>query len=74
MVETLRPSGWCSKKVVLKIADTNVPGKNNMVTAAMVIMEVESRCVCLASLAVLAAICVLVRDSAWLTRWKSWVD
>ena len=36
-----------------------------MVTAAMVIMEVESRCVCLASLAVSAAICVFVRDSAW---------
>jgi hypothetical protein len=41
---------------VLRIADTNVPGKKNMVTAAMVIIDEESRCVCSATFAVEEAI------------------
>jgi ABC-type anion transport system duplicated permease subunit len=58
--------------VVLKIADINVPGRNSIVTAAIVIMDAESRCVCSATLAVDAAICVLVCASRWLTRWNSY--
>jgi hypothetical protein len=41
----------------------NVPGKNNIVIAAIVIIDEESRCVCRATSAVEVAIWVLVRDS-----------
>jgi hypothetical protein len=47
--ETLKPSLSKSKKVVLRIAETNVPGRKNMVIAAMVIIDAESRCVCSAT-------------------------
>lgn len=59
-LETLRPFWSKSKNVVLRIAETNVPGRKNIVTAAIVIMEEESRCVCSATLAVDEAIDIFV--------------
>jgi len=45
LTDTCSPSSLYSKNFVLKMAEIKVPGKKNMVTAAIVIMDAESRCV-----------------------------
>ena len=50
----------------------NVPGRKNMVTAAIVIIEALSCWVFRVSSAVNSAISLLARLSAWFVRWNSW--
>lgn len=54
--DTCKPSFPKSKRLVETIVQTNVPGRNSIVTAAIVIIEAESRCVCSAIIAVSAAV------------------
>jgi hypothetical protein len=49
----------------------NVPGRKNMVTAAIVIIEALSCWVFRVSSAVNSAISLLARLSAWFVRWNS---
>lgn len=50
-----------------------VLGRKTMVTAAIVIMDAESRCVCSATLAVEVTISVEAWDSFWAVKLKSCV-
>lgn len=54
--DTASPCSPKSKKFVLTIVQMNVPGRKTIVTAASVIMEAESRCVCSAIFAVSSAV------------------
>lgn len=55
-LETCNPPLPNSKRLVETIVQTNVPGRNSIVTAAIVIIEAESRCVCSAIFAVSTAV------------------
>lgn len=52
--------------------EMKVPGRKNMVTAAIVIMDELSRCASLAIVAVSVAIWRFVSLSTWVERWKAW--
>jgi len=62
--EILTPLSSKVKKTVLKMVATKVPGRKNMVTAAMVIIAALSRWVRWASSAVNSAIAWFARLSA----------
>jgi hypothetical protein len=51
--------------------EIKVPGRKNMVTAAIVIMDELSRCASLAIVAVSVAIWRFVSLSTWVERWKA---
>jgi hypothetical protein len=64
---------WWHYKMTLgkDLTEIKVPGKMDMVSTAMVIIEELSRSVCCATLAVRPAILVFVRFSNCIARWKS---
>lgn len=54
--------------------EMNVPGRKNIVTAAIVIMEELSRCASLARVVVAWDIFMLKSLSTCVERWKAWVQ
>jgi len=70
MVDSPRALVPLSKKTVLKIEQINVPGRKNIVTAAIVIIDELSRCVAIDILEVRLAISKFVRLSLWAAKLK----
>lgn len=65
-LETCGPSPPKPKNVLLMIDEMKVPGRNSNVSAAIVIMEAESRCVCSATRCVCFATLAVSSCVSWL--------